>query len=76
MMLIITQGTYILIIHQPTHTHTKRKIGELGNEANFLRGVLDRFVKSRTKVQREAQEREELLARRYEVGDEDEDDGR
>jgi hypothetical protein len=44
-----------------------RKIAELGNEAEFLRGVLDRYVRSRTKEQREAQEREELLARRNSV---------
>lgn len=45
-----------------------RKIAELGNEAAFLRSVLQRFVQSRTRAQREQKEREELLARRYEVG--------
>ena len=60
--------------HQPpTPTFDKlinpcRKIAELGNEAAFLRSVLQRFVQSRTRAQREQKEREELLARRYEVG--------
>lgn len=53
----------------PTLSHTHgRKIAELGNEAAFLRSVLQRFLQSRTRAQREEKEREELLARRYEVG--------
>jgi len=43
----------------------RRKISELGNEAMFLRTVLDRFLQSRGRVAQEAKEREELLARRY-----------
>lgn len=46
----------------------RRKISELGNEAMFLRTVLDRFLQSRGRIVQEAKEREDLLARRYEKG--------
>lgn len=56
------------------HPHTtspsnqiNRKIAELGNEAAFLRSILQRYTQSRTRAQREEKERAELLARRYEV---------
>jgi len=46
-----------------------RKILDLKKEVDFLKGFVDRHVKSRSLKQREAAEREELLTRRAEVMD-------
>jgi hypothetical protein len=44
-----------------------RKISELGKEADFLKGLLDKHSRSQYEHQREEREREELFSRRNEV---------